>query len=239
MKYTLIIFYWIASIILLAFVLVSFGYRFMESIFIAMLFLPGALAVKYLFPKISFADRKKGAANAGCITVGIVIAEILLFFIAHWYISKIRTGNPNPYDTGWPELPQVLVNPVFIAIMIAALSVGNYFFEKWLDKKFPAEEKPIIFLSERKRISLMRSEILYIESNDSVTTVYATQDRSFRNKTPISQWEEFLGQGFMRIHRSFLVNLEHVSEHNSDSMIVGGTELPVSRKYRDSVKSMS
>lgn len=223
----------------LAFVLVSVGYRFMESIFIATLFLPGALAVKYLFPKISFADRKKGAASSGCITAGIIIAEILLFIIAHWHISRIRTGNPNPYDTGWPELPQVLVNPVFIAIMIAALSVGNYCFEKWLCKKFPTEEKPVIFLSERKQISLMRSEILYIESNDSVTTVYAVMGRSFKNKTPISQWQEYLGQGFMRIHRSFLVNMEHVSDHCADSVMVGGTELPVSRKYRDSVKSMS
>lgn len=240
MKYTLIIFYWIASIILLAEVLVSFGYRFMESVFIATLFLPGALAVKYLFPKISFANRKKGMAGAIYITTGIILAEILLFLIAHWYISKIRSGNQYPYSYyDWQVPLQVLVNPIFIAIMIAALAVGNYFFEKWLDLRFPSEEKPVTFLSDRKQVSLMRREILYIESNDSVTTVYATQDRSFRNKTPISQWEEFLGQGFMRIHRSFLVNLEHVSEHNSDSMIVGGTELPVSRKYRDSVKSMS
>lgn len=238
MKKTLIICYWAMSILLLAFVLVSLGYRFMESVFIASLFLPGALAVKYLFPKVSYTDRTKGIINTLYITVGIIIVEILLFLVAHWCISQIRTGTFSTYEYDWPELPVIMLNPVFIAIMIAVLSVGDYYFEKWLDKRFPSEEKPVTFLSDRKRVSLMRDEILYIESNDSITTVYATQNRSFKNKTPISQWENYLGEGFIRIHRSYLVNAGHLTGHDNGSVTVGDTELPVSRKYKDAVKSL-
>jgi Response regulator of the LytR/AlgR family len=234
MKKILIISYWAMSILLLAFVLVSLGYRFMESVFIASLFLPGALAVKYLFPKVSYTDRTKGIINTIYITVGIIIVEILLFLVAHWCISQMRTGTL--YD--WPELPAIMFNPVFIAIMIAVLSVGDYYFEKWLDKRFPSEEMPVTFLSDRKQVSLMRDEILYIESNDSITTVYATQNRSFKNKTPISQWENYLGEGFIRIHRSYLVNAGHLTGHDNCSVTVDDTELPVSRKYKDAVKSL-
>ena len=221
---------------LLASVLVSLGYLFMESILIASLFLPGAIAAKYLFPKVSFSDRKKGILNASYIMAGIIITEILLFFLAHWYLSLVRSG-ARWYD--WPELPRLMYNPIFISIMIAALSVGNYYFGLWLERKFPSEEKPVTFLSDRKQISLMRDEILYIESNDSITTVYATDGRAFRNKTAISQWEEFLGQGFLRIHRSYLINVGHVREYHNDYLDVEGIELPISRKYRDSVKSLS
>lgn len=234
MKKILIISYWAMSILLLAFVLVSLGYRFMESVFIASLFLPGALAVKYLFPKVSYTDRAKGIINTIYITVGIIIVEILLFLVAHWCISQMRTGTL--YD--WPELPVIMFNPVFIAIMIAVLSVGDYYFEKWLDRRFPSEEVPVTFLSDRKQVSLMRDEILYIESNDSITTVYATQNRSFKNKTPISQWENYLGEGFIRIHRSYLVNARHLTGHDNCSVTVDDTELPVSRKYKDAVKSL-
>ena len=234
MKSALTIFYWIFSILLLASVLTSLGYMFTESIFIASLFLPGAIATKYLFPKVSFSDKKKGILNSSYITVGIIVTEILLFFLAHWYISTVRAG-ARWYE--WPELPKLMYNPIFISIMIGALSVGNYYFGLWLERKFPSEEKPVTFLSNRRQISLMRGEILYIESNDSITTVYAIDGRSYMNKTAISQWEDFLGRGFLRIHRSYLVNVNHISKHSSDSVFIGEIELPVSRKYKDSVKS--
>ena len=237
MKYTLIISYWVLSILLVAFVLVSFGYRFMEALFIASLFLPGALAVKCIFSKISFKDKTKGILDASYVVLGIIVLEVLMFILAHWCVSRIRLGSFSDYNHDWTQ-PPIMYNPVFIAIIIAALSVGCYFYEKWLEIKFPSEEKPVTFLSDRKTISLMRAEILYIESNDSITTVYAIQGRSFKNKTPISQWENYLGEGFLRIHRSYLVNVEHITDHDIESVKIVGVELPVSRKYRGTVKAL-
>lgn len=234
MKNFLIISFWILSILLLSFVMVSFGYSFLESLFIATLFLPGAVAVKFMFPKISFTDKTKGIVNIIYVIIGIIIVEILFFSVAHYCVILIRDGNSWSIN----EPPDVMYNPVFIAIMIGALSVGNYFFEKGLDKIIHSEVKPITFLSDRKPISILRNEIIYIESNDSVTTVYATKGCSFKNSTSISQWETFLGDGFIRIHRSYLVNVEHISEHNADSVTVNDTELPISRKYRETIKSI-
>lgn len=237
MKYTLIISFWVLSILLVAFVLVSFGYRFMESLFIASLFLPGALAAKYIFSKISFTDKKKGILDASYIILSIIVLEVLMFILAHWCVSRIRLGSFSDYNHDWTQ-PPIMNNPVFLAIIISALSVGCYFFEKWLEIKFPSEEKPVTFLSDRKTVSLLRAEILYIESNDSITTVYAIDERSFRNKTPISQWENHLGEGFLRIHRSYLVNVGYITGHDIESVSIGDVELPVSRKYRGNVKSL-
>lgn len=52
MKRLLVISYWILSILLVAICLSSLGYRFLETLFIGMMFLPGALAANY-----SFADE--------------------------------------------------------------------------------------------------------------------------------------------------------------------------------------
>ncbi len=234
MKNALIISYWVVAILLLASLLASLGYVFTESIFIASLFLPGAMAAKYLYPKVSFIDKKEGVLNALFITAGILITEVLLFIIAHGYLTIVRDG---AHWNEWPDLPSMMCNPIFIATMIAVLSVGNHFYEKWLDKILPTEDKPVTFLSERKPISLMRDEILYIESNDSITMVYATNGRAFRNKTAISQWEDFLGKGFLRIHRSYLVNKNFIDHIESDTVTICGHELPVSRKYKATVSS--
>ena len=233
MKRAIIILYWILAIALIASVLVCIGYRISESIFIGALFLPGALAVKYFFSKVSFSNKAEGIKNCVFITLGVIAGEIFLFILAHWTICKMRADTADIYE--WSEVPKLLVNPVFIAIMIGAFSVMNVLLEKWLDKKYPSGPKAITFLSDRKPVSLVESEILYIESNDSVTTVYASDGRQFRNKTPISQWEASLGDKFVRIHRSYLVNRSAISSVEAGTVMVGDRQLPVSRKYKDHI----
>ncbi len=67
--------------------------------------------------------------------------------------------------------------------------------------------------------------------------VYATEGRRFRNKTGISQWESILGDGFVRIHRSYLVNRAAITSVGPDSLTASGQTLPISRKYRNKLAS--
>ena len=46
-----------------------------------------------------------------------------------------------------------------------------------------------------------------------------------------------LGEGFLRIHRSYLVNAASAKLVSADTVSVGETKLPVSRKYKESVIS--
>ena len=230
MKRLLLISYWTLCVVVVALIVVSFGYRFFEALFVGATFLPGALAASYFVKKISFADRKEAVKGCVLLSICIIIGEILLVMLAHWEISLMRMDAQSIY--GCPPLPVVLINPLFIALIIVAISAGGILFKKWLDAKFPAETRSIDFISERKRITLTEDEILYVESNDSVTTVFATDDRHYRNKTPMSQWEAILSDRFVRIHRSYLVNRTAIDSIDSTFVTVSGAELPISRKYR-------
>lgn len=44
--------------------------------------------------------------------------------------------------------------------------------------------------------------------------------------------EELPGQQFVRIHKSYIVNLGHVQEVDGNSLLVGGRRLPVGESYR-------
>lgn len=231
MKRFLIISCWIVSILLVALVLTSVGYSFLEALFIGSMFLPGALAAKYFFPKV------RGVKDTVFLVLGILAGEILLFLVAHYFILTFRQNLPYPvWD--WQDIPHILTNPVFIALILTVLAAGSYFFEAWLDKKRPTKPAPITFTSDRKPVTLPLEEILYVESNDDITTVIATGERRFRNKTPISQWEAILKPHFLRIHRSYLVNKEAISRVDGDLLYVDDIELPVSRKYKDTVSSL-
>lgn len=84
----------------------------------------------------------------------------------------------------------------------------------------------------RKKVTLLPSEIVYVESCDTEVIVHASDGRALHNRTSISQWEALLGPGFIRIHRAFLVNCNHVESYSQDTVKVGEESLPVSRKYQ-------
>jgi len=232
MKRLIIISYWLVSILLISIVLISLGYRFVEALFIGTMFLPGALAAKYFFPKVDFKNKRSGIKNSVYIVLGILIAEMLLFLVTHFYIIKLRE------ERQMTDIPQVLTNPVFIAIILTVLATGSYFFESWLDRMNPTGPSPITFISGRKPLTLPVEEILYVESNDDSTVVYATGKRSFRNITPISRWEAILKPYFIRIHRSYLVNKSAVTGVDVDTLYIGEIQLPISRKYKDEVSGL-
>ena len=233
MKRLLVISYWAVSIFLVAILLTSLGYRFQEALFIGIMFLPGALAAKYFFPKVNFKDRKSGVKNTIYIVLGLLITELFLFMITHYYIVRFRNNLSE-----WVDFPQILTNPVFIAIILTALAAGSYFFESWLSRKYPTKPAPVTFTSDRKPITLPIEEILYVESNDDATTVVAKGDRRFKNITPISQWEAILKPHFIRIHRSYLVNKAAVTGIDVDLLYIGDIQLPISRKYKDQVTAV-
>lgn len=234
MQRLLVISYWVVSVLLVSLVLTSLGYHFLEAVFVGTMFLPGALMAKYFFPKVDFKERRTAIRNTVYIVLGILIAEVLLFLVAHYYIMNLRAEQQQMND-----IPQLLTNPAFIAIILTALATGSHFFEAWLERKHPASPAPITFTSERKPITLSIEEILYVESNDDVTTVMATGGRSFRNITPISRWEAILKPHFIRIHRSYLVNKAAITDIDVDILLIGETQLPISRKYKDEVLALN
>ena len=118
----------------------------------------------------------------------------------------------------------MLQNPVFVAGILAVLAYGHFRLVRWLNERFPST-KPITFFSDYRKISLSRDDILYIESRDSEVWVFARDGQSYRNRNGITQWENLLGEGFLRIHRAFLVNVSHATLSTPDTVLVDALDL--------------
>ena len=128
-----------------------------------------------------------------------------------------------------------MLNPVLIMFSIGSLCALNFLLKEKVFKRNLEPEKTdtIEFISDRKKISLQVSKIKYIESNDSEVWVRCTGEESYRTKMNISRWEEFLNPEFIRVHRSFLVNKEHIVSWEATQVHLADETIPISRKYRD------
>lgn len=82
------------------------------------------------------------------------------------------------------------------------------------------------------------SEILYAEAAGNYTNFHFRDQHTACTSKPIHEYEELLDDaGFVRVHKSFLVNLLHVKEYlrgeGGSVRIANGQELEVSRRRRD------
>lgn len=233
-KTILIVAYWLVSIFLTAILLTSLDYDLWQAVLMSLSFLPAAMALSFFLPKVERdAHRKKRLKDSVFIILGVMLMTFMLIFLWQWLFIDVFGLNG---QERW-SLPSMLGNPVFVAAVLAILAYGYYLLARWLDKKYPAEH-PVTFTSDYRKVSLKRGDILYVESHDSEVWIITRDGRRYRNRNGITQWENLLGRGFIRIHRSFLVNLASASLSSPDTVRIGETDLPVSRKYKDSVKTL-
>ena len=233
-KILIIIAYWLVAIVLTTLLLVSLDYDLAEAGVMSLTFLPAALALSFFLPKV---DRTKNRRNRILDSIFIILGVMAMTFQLIFSIQLVFIFL-HGYDimAAWP-IPAMLRNPVFVAGILAVLAYGHYRLVQWLNAQFPST-KPITFFSGYRKVSLYRDDILYIESRDSEVWVVAKDGQSYRNRNGISQWENLLGEGFLRIHRAFLVNVSHATLSTPDTVLVDGKELPVSRKNKETVRAV-
>ena len=224
--------YWSASVLMISLILMSLGYCFSDAMFVSMSFVTGCLVLRWLLPHVSFSDRRKGIFNLVFVILAVILTDMLLVIWCHIMMNGFLVS----FHEGFPTL---LVNPAFLSLIMIVLTGGDYVLSRYLKSRFRNEPHPITFTSDYRKVTLDLSEILYVESRDTEVWVYAVDGRHFRNKTGISQWENLLGEDFIRVHRSFVVRKELIQETLYDSLILAdGTSIPVSRKYRETVASL-
>lgn len=98
-------------------------------------------------------------------------------------------------------------------------------------------EAGYLFVREnRENVKVEIAEIIYIESQKEYVKLFCA-DRAIKVRAGISKYEEMLGEdGFLRVHRSFLVSLSKVESFSNTQVTVGGKTIPIGRHYRKGVQ---
>lgn len=219
-------------ILLTALMLCSLSYTFLESCLLASLLLPGDIIIKFMLPKILLEPINTRIRNLVLLLITALIIEILLIFIGHGIMFSMK--HPFYYEPYFePIVNNMIVNPIFLTLLLILFSGGDYLLDGYLTKHLKQPPKTITFTSDRKPVTLIQADIMYVESNDTEVWIHADDGQKYRNKTPISQWENMLGIEFVRIHRSFLVSRAHILRADADTLTLTNQQtLPISKKYQ-------
>ncbi|HLF46303.1 MAG TPA: LytTR family DNA-binding domain-containing protein [Chitinophagaceae bacterium] len=102
-----------------------------------------------------------------------------------------------------------------------------------------AELKDFIFLNvQKKKVKILFSEIVYIESQREYIKIVTTK-KDWISKMSTHEVEALLpAHLFRRIHRSFIISLNKIESYNAEMVEVNGVSIPIGRGYRDILENL-
>jgi DNA-binding LytR/AlgR family response regulator len=129
---------------------------------------------------------------------------------------------PIPFERFLKAVAKVLHTPVSPAV-----ANGN--------GKAEAADDFVYFKVDKKMVKIRMGDILYIESIKDYVKV-RTAEKEIVTQQKISYLEESLPkEKFLRIHRSFIINRDHIDAYSATEIEIGKHHIPVGRNYKNDV----
>jgi DNA-binding LytR/AlgR family response regulator len=133
------------------------------------------------------------------------------------------------------DVVDYLLKPVALDRLLKALHKYQEHHSNRVQKATQDTETKHVFIrSDRKTVKLVLAEVYYIESMSDYLKIY-TCNGLLLTKKKISIIEQKLPPHFLRIHRSFILNIQHLQSYTHESIEVAGKILPISRSLRQEV----
>ena len=154
----------------------------------------------------------------------------IVFVTAHeeYAINAIRVGAIDYI------LKPILISELKTAIDSVKTQFCNY-------KKTENSDKIILSYEGGKSI-IDKSDILYIKGDDNLSTIYLSKKRKIIISKTLKYFEDLLDTNFVRIHKSYILNLHFARKILSKEVhlieLEDGTQLPISRRNFSKVNAV-
>jgi len=204
---------------------------------------------------------KKCCEKSGMVEVKghFVNVEEALVFLNQNSVDLIFLDVEMPGATGFDLLDQLAYSPQVILTTSKpeyAFNAFEYHVTDFLKKPFTyqrflealqklnlpsengngtAEEDHIFIKSDGKLVRLNYSDILFIESMGDYVK-FVTGDKKYITHNTIKNLEEKVSkQHFMKVHRSYIININKIDDIRENDLFIKGNEIPISKAHRSDV----
>ena len=103
-------------------------------------------------------------------------------------------------------------------------------------KSKPTTSEEKFFVRDKGELKAIEtSDILYAESDNNYSNIFVEDRKYVVTHTLKSVEEKLQGRGFMRSHKSYLVNFRKISSISEGYLFIGEIKIPVGRSYRENL----
>lgn len=236
--------YWILVMLVLILVFGSSWGSNTAAFFFLSTLLPIVLGTSYFFnyvlvPKYYLKKKyMKFALYTFYTAVVSLYLEMIVLVFSYVYLVNFSFQKLSPNATEIVMLAVILYLLVFIGsfiLMMNQIRENSLVIQQLLDEKEKMKKSFLEIMSNRKIIKIPYDDIVYIESLSDYIKVVTVKDEIV-SKEKISKLASRLPDIFLRIHRSYIINIDRINNISSDKVMVDDVTLTIGRSYRKSVK---
>lgn len=96
----------------------------------------------------------------------------------------------------------------------------------------------IFIKTENRLVKVFFSEILYIKGYGDYIKIFLTKDRLILSLQSLNRIETLLPDTFIRVHRSFIISIDKISEIERRRIRIGNEMIPIGESYQERFFSM-
>lgn len=138
------------------------------------------------------------------------------------------------YESYELEVVDYLLKPISFERFLRAINKFQRLYEAstpMAQVQHPIPAKFIYVKSERKTLKLNEGDISYIEGMNNYIIIHH-RGKGHIVYTSIGNMLKELGEQFLRIHKSFVVNRNHILAYSKEQVDLEGKELPIGKAYK-------
>jgi two-component system, LytTR family, response regulator LytT len=139
------------------------------------------------------------------------------------------------------EPPAYLVKPfnkddLFTSVEICMHNYSRRKAEKLANENYVIKDS--LFIKEGNYFHKVKfADIYYLESEHVYVNVHTSSKKILVRSSMQQYITNFDEKKFFRIHRSYVINLDHIQTINTDNIVVNGVSLPIGKTFRDDLLS--
>ncbi len=96
----------------------------------------------------------------------------------------------------------------------------------------PTSNQFIYIKKGQSYIRLNLEEIVYVKSDNVYIDIVTTTNQTYVTRTSLDQFISQLNTSFIRIHRSYIVNVKLITKIESDYALVNTKNIPIGKKFK-------
>lgn len=141
-------------------------------------------------------------------------------------IDKAKIAQPNAY----------LVKPFKKEELYSAIEIAIFNF-KLTPQKVKKQKEHFVKLRDAY-VKIKEEDIVFIKSDHVYLEINTIDEKRFVIRKSISDYIDELGNSFLRVHKSYIINTKFIEQLENEIVRVKGIDIPVSRTYKDALSEV-
>lgn len=123
-----------------------------------------------------------------------------------------------------------LLKPVTLPRFLSAVNFAKKIFES---RKVESETSKTIFVKADGRWNKVNiEEIKYLQAMGDYVRIFTQNGNFMVNKTMKDLLDSLPAEKFVRVHRSYIVNIDHIENIEDNTIVIGRDVIPISERFK-------